>query len=605
MGLVSSDLQNIVNQLGKAKNSINTKYDIMRNNNANAQEDITHLYIDELSPSIDKIECLNSYDAELEPEKILEGTKFYSKGKPLIGTMPNNHCQNIVLDVNHVSKNILLGYHDGTGIANIVLQEKQCMPQKSDQDIIPDSGKVLSKVTISGDNNLIPDNIKPGISIFGTVGSGSIKQINELLFEEKSTLKIPSGWYDDSEVKIQTQEKTCKPSTALQIIEPDDEHVLSRVIVEGDEDLIPENIKEGVNIFGVIGTMKEYTEYNIVYVVNQPKQQAYKQKVTHGQGFNIISDVPVSSSDEEFKGWSSDPNADSPTYTSGQSVSDSLTDIGDTAILYAVWEELSLSDISIELQYANDGKLSDGTEIVTATISNGNCGKGYSNISRQVNCEAVSNDKFKNETDTSYQCVLKFNEIGFYPLTVIHTTKSGKSVQATKVIKVAGEGGKMNGDGNMVANSNGSWFDSKWFSSSVPKGCYIKSFTYKFKTPGHDSQCDSFAVFGKKSDNTEVLLYDFGNTANINHKVNLTNLGTSAMVQSNNVIKVGDINLTQGNLSITQWNIQKTYNKSDDIRQLRFFAYSDHTGTCVTGAAIDFDIQYDFDMDLYEADKNK
>ena len=59
MGLVSSDLQNIVNQLGKAKNSINAKYDIMRNNNANAQEDITHLYIDELSPSIDKIECLN------------------------------------------------------------------------------------------------------------------------------------------------------------------------------------------------------------------------------------------------------------------------------------------------------------------------------------------------------------------------------------------------------------------------------------------------------------------------------------------------------------------------------------------------------------------
>ena len=34
MGLVSSDLQNIVNQLDKAKNSINNKYDIMRNNNS-------------------------------------------------------------------------------------------------------------------------------------------------------------------------------------------------------------------------------------------------------------------------------------------------------------------------------------------------------------------------------------------------------------------------------------------------------------------------------------------------------------------------------------------------------------------------------------------
>ena len=604
MGLVSSDLQNIVNQLGKAKNSINTKYDIMRNNNANAQEDITHLYIDELSPSIDKIECLNSYDTELAPEKILEGTKFYSKGKPLIGTMPNNHCQSITLDVNHISENILLGYHDGTGTANIVLQEKQCTPQKDNQDITPDTGKVLSKVIVSGDNNLIPDNIKPGINIFGVTGSGSIKQINELLFEEKSTLKIPSGWYNDSEVKIQTQEKTCKPSTALQIIEPDDEHVLSRVFVEGDEDLIPENIKEGVNIFGVIGTMKEYKEYNIVYVVNEPKQQAYKQKITHGQNFNIISNTP-SADDKEFKGWSEDYNAETPSYTSGQLVTTSLADIGDTAVLYAVWEELSLSDIGIALKYTNGGKLVSGTETVTATISNGNYGNGYNNISRRIDCDAVSNDKFKNETDTSYQCILKFNELGFYPLTVVHTTKSGKQVQATQVIKIAGEGGKMSGDGNMVANTNGSWFDSKWFSNSIPKGCYIKSFTYKFKTPGHGSQYDAFAVFGKKTDGTEVLLYDFGNTANINHKVDLTNLGTASMVQSGHLIKVGDINLTQGDLNSNQWNIQKTYSKSDDIRQLRFFAYSDHTATCITGAAIDFDIQYDFDMDLYEADRNR
>ena len=605
MGLVSSDLQNIVNQLDKAKNSINNKYDIMRNNNANAQEDISHLYIDELSPSIDKIECLNSYDSELEPDKILEGTKFYSKGQPLIGTMPNNEAQNIILNVDHISEGIALGYHNGTGTANIILQEKECIPGISDQNITPDTNKVLSKVTVKGDSNLSSENIKPGVSIFNVTGSGEIKQLNSLLYEEKSELKIPSGWYQDSEVKIQTQEKTCKPNNTLQIIEPDDEHVLSRVFVEGDEDLIPENIKKGINIFGVIGNMKEYSDYNIVYVVNQSKHIAYKQKVAYDKSFNIISDIPNPLYDEEFKGWSTDPSAISPMYTSNQQISIPLADIGETAILYAVWEELPLNDISITLNYANGGKLSNGYETVTATISNGNYGKGYTNINRIIDCNTYSKDNFKNETDTSYKCVLKFNELGFYPLVVIHTTKSGKQLQATEVIKIAGEGGKMTGSGNMVANSNGTWFDSKWFSVSIPKGCYVKSFTYKFKTSGHSSTFDSFAVFGKKSNGAEILLYDFGNSSNIGKTVDLTNLGTAVMVQSGYLINIGDINLTQNDLSNISWNIQKIYNISDDIRQVRFFAYSNHTSTCITEATIDFDIQYEFDMDLYESDKNR
>ena len=142
MGLVSSDLQNIVNQLGKAKNSINTKYDIMRNNNANAQEDITHLYIDELSPSIDKIECLNSYDASLDDSKVLEGTKFYSNGKEVIGTMPINQEIDVTLDINHVLQQIPLGYIPGTKV-NIQLQEKQCIPSTINQEITPDDKYVL------------------------------------------------------------------------------------------------------------------------------------------------------------------------------------------------------------------------------------------------------------------------------------------------------------------------------------------------------------------------------------------------------------------------------------------------------------------------------
>ena len=50
------------------------------------------------------------------------------------------------------------------------------------------------------------------------------------------------------------QEKTVTPSAEGQVVKPDDDYDgLSKVIVEGDEDLKPENIKLGVNIFGVEG----------------------------------------------------------------------------------------------------------------------------------------------------------------------------------------------------------------------------------------------------------------------------------------------------------------------------------------------------------------
>lgn len=52
------------------------------------------------------------------------------------------------------------------------LQEKTVTPTKEGLSVVPDSGfDGMSKVTVNGDANLVPENIKEGVSIFGVEGT--------------------------------------------------------------------------------------------------------------------------------------------------------------------------------------------------------------------------------------------------------------------------------------------------------------------------------------------------------------------------------------------------------------------------------------------------
>ena len=113
-----------------------------------------------------------------------------------------------------------------------VLQQKTITPTSSTQNITPDTGyDGLSLVTVVGDSDLVAANIKKDIEIFGVTGT-----------------------YEGEAPNL--QEKTVIPSISAQEITFDHGYDgLSKVTVNGDADLVSENIKSGVSIFGVTGSL--------------------------------------------------------------------------------------------------------------------------------------------------------------------------------------------------------------------------------------------------------------------------------------------------------------------------------------------------------------
>ena len=73
-----------------------------------------------------------------------------SDGTTTAGTMPDNGAVSKTLDATTGNQEYIVpaGKHSGTGSVKIVLETKQATPTKSEQEVTPTAGKVLSKVTV-------------------------------------------------------------------------------------------------------------------------------------------------------------------------------------------------------------------------------------------------------------------------------------------------------------------------------------------------------------------------------------------------------------------------------------------------------------------------
>lgn len=157
------------------------------------------------------------------------------------------------------------GTYEGTVINN---QNKSVIPSAIEQQITADSGYTgLGTVTVSGDSDLVSENIKSGVNIFGVVGN---------VVESNNTTT------------------TITPTTSLQMITPDSPYNgFSSVTVDAvtnsiDENITAGNIKKDVTILGVTGTLEEGPQIN-----NQNISVTTDGTYTAEQGYTGLGTVTV------------------------------------------------------------------------------------------------------------------------------------------------------------------------------------------------------------------------------------------------------------------------------------------------------------------------
>lgn len=180
-------------------------------------------------PNHINVSGLDTSDANAQPNNILEGYSAYVQGQKVEGNIKSKSAETYI-------------------------------PSIEDQEIA--SGVYLEgNQTIKGDANLISENIKAGISIFGVSGDTNIVDTTE---DENSASSnnVQSGrvaFVNGAKIigNVETLDTTeIIPTIGDQVIATQSakKFIDKGLTVKGDANLLPEHIKEGVEIFGVVGT---------------------------------------------------------------------------------------------------------------------------------------------------------------------------------------------------------------------------------------------------------------------------------------------------------------------------------------------------------------
>lgn len=121
-------------------------------------------------------------------------------------------------------------------------QSKTVSPSTSQQTVSPDAGKLLSQVIVNA-------------MASGALSDITVSSAGLITAQVGTSGYLASGTKKTKQLTTQAA-KTWTPTTSDQSISSG-RYLTGKQTIKGDADLLPENIREGIDIFGVVGTMSE------------------------------------------------------------------------------------------------------------------------------------------------------------------------------------------------------------------------------------------------------------------------------------------------------------------------------------------------------------
>ena len=197
----------------------------------------------------------------------------------------------------------------GVTLSEGEVQSKEVSPSTEDIIVLPDEGfDALKSVTVKGDIDLKAENIKDGVELFGITGTYTGEPIHfqskEISPSETATDIFPDAGYNGlSKVTVKgisqtyvgskvprVTAKTITPGTADKTAIDSGSYANGTITVLGDADLKSENIKTGVNIFGIDGS---YSGEGFTLQEKSVNPTEQTQNVTADSTYNGLSKVIV------------------------------------------------------------------------------------------------------------------------------------------------------------------------------------------------------------------------------------------------------------------------------------------------------------------------